>query len=519
MTMRAAAAAALLALLAACSHDAGPGWTEPYGVTTTALPAPPGKKIDLLFMLDNSSSTEPPRASLATYFANLAVPLADYDLHIGFVTSDMGAGVFTPPSCDPIGGDQGMLQSQRNGAICATAGLIDPNARFLSYTPAPDGGAPAVNFTGSLADAFACHAMIREGSCNFEHQLASVRAALDGCEIPGGCTQPANEGFLRADSLLAVVMLTDEDDCSAPPDSTLFDPSDHTLDSVLGPLTSYRCFEFGNLCGGEDPGRQQGLRHDCVPGNKDPDPLHQLTPVEEFATFLQTLRPDPGSLYVAVIAGPPGPIQVGNDANNYPDLQPSCTGSIGSADPAPRLAAFSRLLPPQRGRFLSTCQPDLSEILTVIGADLLGASTCLSGWLRNVVADAGGLNPQCVVVDRAGGEERLIPACGPLLCDPGDGSGACAHEIPAGAPGCWYLLADESCPLFALTPDGVLSFRRLGNALRLVVDRGDGGPAAPGTVTLASCATCVAAPEHWLFDCSAGCADYWRDWCPPDGGP
>ena len=47
--------------------------------------------------------------------------------------------------------------------------------------------------------------------CGFEHQLASVRAALDPA-LP-----PTNVGFLRADAFLAVVLVTNEDDCSASP--------------------------------------------------------------------------------------------------------------------------------------------------------------------------------------------------------------------------------------------------------------------------------------------------------------
>jgi len=72
-----------------------------------------------------------------------------------------------------------------------------------------------------------------------------VRAALDGCDTT--CKQPANVNFMRKDAYLAVIILTDEDDCSAPTNSTLFDPTQTTLASELGPLTSYRCFQFGNL--------------------------------------------------------------------------------------------------------------------------------------------------------------------------------------------------------------------------------------------------------------------------------
>ena len=46
---------------------------------------------------------------------------------------------------------------------------------------------------------------------------------------PGGCRQPANEGFLRPDAFLAIVAMTNEDDCSAPPDSDLFEKKTELL--------------------------------------------------------------------------------------------------------------------------------------------------------------------------------------------------------------------------------------------------------------------------------------------------
>jgi hypothetical protein len=512
---------------AACTRDAGPGdWpsTEPYQATTAVFGAPPTKKIDLLFMLDNTSM-DPLRWSLIQYFPNLAQPLADYDLHVGIITSDMGAGAFTPPSCDTIGGDQGMLQNQRNGPTCGTASLVDPEARFLTYAPAADGGPPITNFTGTLADAFGCHGGIRGGGCNFEHPLASIRAALEGCDTPGGCAQPANEGFLREDARLAIVILTDEDDCSAPPDSTLFDPSQTTLDSVLGPLTSYRCFEFGNLCDGADPGRDAGPRHDCVPGNKDSDPLHQLTPVEEFVDFLKALKPEPHSLYVAVIAAPPEPVKVGLDANWHPDLQPACAGGLGTADPAIRLAKLVALLPPHRGSFFSCCQPDLSAVERAIGRDLEGASTCLSGFPRLDLSTSGA-EFECVVEDRVpspgapdGVEHKPVPRCHVQSCDPTTDE-RCCWFIPEGASACWYVTEDPACSHGDLGGDAY--FPRGG--LRLEIQRGAAGTcgadlAAPGTETVVQCGTCATDARGRVVDCAPECAGYRNDWCVDGGGP
>ena len=331
-------------------------------------------KVDLLFMIDNSNTMEPKQASLNQVFPNFIQPLKDLpskpDLHIGIVTSDLGSGQFTVPSCDTIGGDQGILQNTANGTTCTTAHLNNAADRFLSYAVDSSGNATQ-NFTGDIAEAFACYASVGVGGCGFEHQLASVRAAIDGCESDTGCKQRQNVGFFRQDAYLAVIILTDEDDCSAPSNSTLFDPTQTTLNSALGPLTSYRCFEFGNLCGGTDPGRTQGPRQDCVPGNKDSNTAHQLTPTADFAAFLKGLKPQsPRMVYVATITGPTVPVSVGLDANGYPDLQPACTGGMGSADPGIRLAEFVSRFDVDRARFHSICDADLSQAMGDIAQDL-----------------------------------------------------------------------------------------------------------------------------------------------------
>ena len=49
--------------------------------------------------------------------------------------------------------------------------------------------------------------------------------------------------------ILAVVYVTDEDDCSAPPTSDLFDPSTNGV-NMYGTLHSFRCTQFGVQCNG-----------------------------------------------------------------------------------------------------------------------------------------------------------------------------------------------------------------------------------------------------------------------------
>jgi hypothetical protein len=346
---------------------------------TQAVASPPQSKVDVLFMIDNSNSMEPKQASLMQFFPKFMERLQamepPLDMHIGIVTSDLGAGQFTPPSCDTAGGDKGVLQNSPRGASCIVAQLDDPNDRFLRYA---DNGATA-NFTGTIEDAFSCYAAVGIGGCGFEHQLASVRAAFDTafdpCHQGTNCTAELNAGFLRPDAALALVLLSDEDDCSAPSNSTLFDPTQTTLTSELGPLTSYRCFQFGSLCDGADPGRDPGSKLNCEVGTFQPNkPEHQLSPVEEFAAFFKGLKADPRMVSVSVLSGPPGPVVVGTDANGYPDLEPACTGAMGFADPALRLHKLTTLFDGDRTQFTSLCADDLAPAMDQVGTLVNNAS-------------------------------------------------------------------------------------------------------------------------------------------------
>jgi hypothetical protein len=528
------------ALVGACNVRpiAKPG-EAPAQVTPNTFNQSLNNKADILFMIDNSNSMEPKQTSLKQYFPNFIQPLKDLptkpDLHLGIITSDVGAGQFTPPSCDTIGGDQGILQNTPKGDTCSTAHLNNTADRYLSYAPDASGGA-AVNFTGDIADAFACYASVGTGGCGFEHQLASVRAALDGCESDAGCKQRQNIGFFRQDAYLAVILLTDEDDCSAPANSTLFDPTQTSLSSELGPLTSYRCFQFGNLCGGVDPGRSQGPRSDCEPGSFQPDkPQHQLTPVEDFASFIKNLKPqDPRMTYVSVIAGPPAPISVGLDANGYPDLQPACSGGIGAADPATRLAQFVTQFDDDRVSFISICQPDLKQAMEKIAGELaqiLGRQ-CLSSPLKN--KNPGGfLEPDCVVQDRTTIDATAgtyaysnIPACSDVVCDPNSAPGGdCKCQTHAGASPqspCWFVWSDmNACPMVD-TSVSISEQKSVGSGYQIWVDRGtdaacNSQPPAVGTYAVIQCSSCIANPSANSYDCAPGCAEYWPNCCTGDG--
>ncbi len=109
-------------------------------------------------------------------------------------------------------GDQGAISRAAEGSCMGTT--LANGATFLSDS---DGVA---NFTNPIADVFQCVALLGSLGCGFEHQLASIDRAL-GADGQGPA--PAqNAGFLRDDAILAIVLLTNEDDCSAPPNTRLY---------------------------------------------------------------------------------------------------------------------------------------------------------------------------------------------------------------------------------------------------------------------------------------------------------
>jgi hypothetical protein len=134
------------------------------------------------------------------------------------------------------------------------------------------------------------------------------------------------------------------------------------------------------LCGGQPVGRGGDVAYEgCAPGSKDRNRFYQLVPVETFARDFKALKGSPRMVYTAVFAGPPAPVAVGTDANNYPDLQPACGGGpvgavfFGSMDPGIRMEAFTRQVDADRARFYAACTTNADESFAQIGADLATA--------------------------------------------------------------------------------------------------------------------------------------------------
>ena len=273
----------------------------PAFVQAPAGQAPRGT-IDILFMVDNTSSMGALQGQLLAGFDAFMYVLDDIpggtpDMHIGVVSSDLGAGDGSIEHCDATGGDRGRLQRVQN----ADCGSGDMAPRFLTISEAT--GMRVTNFSRPLPQEFACLARLGEAGCGFEQPFAAVKHALDPALAPA-----ENLGFLRREASLAVIMISNEDDCSAAPGVPLYETSvNRNITSRLGPPTNFRCNEFGHLCRGSAPPRTAtGLLRDCQ-SNETGGTLESIT---SFVDFLRGLKSDPAKVFVATVAGPPTPYQV-----------------------------------------------------------------------------------------------------------------------------------------------------------------------------------------------------------------
>ncbi|MGB7810435.1 MAG: hypothetical protein WBP56_04800, partial [Polyangia bacterium] len=173
------------------------------------------REVDILFMIDNSPSMDPKQQALAANFPkmiqvlqNLPDPLDPSgtavslpDVHIGVISSDMGAGSDNiGGNCSRVLGDRGLLWgNDPNNLIASVApgntlystapGQIStyptPNgcglnsgARWISDVANANGVGRAQNYTGQLTDVFTCLAQsVGIAGCGYEHQLQSIQVA------------------------------------------------------------------------------------------------------------------------------------------------------------------------------------------------------------------------------------------------------------------------------------------------------------------------------------------------------
>jgi hypothetical protein len=468
----------LLPLIWACNaRTFEPGQSRPSQVVTGIFPTLFNQKIDILFMIDNSESMAPLQAKLLDnfpVFMNVleSLPTGDAsgavglpDIHVAVVSSDTGPGIYDlADSHCRHDGDEGLFQTAPRGG-CPVSPL-HVGQTFL----AASGNQAQKNYDGDITDAFTCIAALGEGGCGFEGQLKSVRWALDPFNVP-----PGNQGFLRTDAALAVILITNEDDCSVPDDSDLIDPSSQLVSDPYGPFDSFRCNEFGHLC--TDPNHPTGPLVPPVRGantdltgcvSNDTSSGRETHVADEIA-FLKSLKADPSQILVAAITGPATPYSVqmvSQTTTRGTELEPvtvhSCQESSGEyADPAVRIQQWIEGFG-GHGILLPICADNFAPALEQIANSIVPLlAPCVQGTIQ---ADAAG-HPKCVV-----DEHYTDEATGRLIDTP---LPACAES--QGVLPCWSLSTDAT---------------KCSGAQILNITRAAGAP-ANNLDTQISCSLCV----------------------------
>jgi hypothetical protein len=210
----------ILAALAGCENE-----PVKVGSNVEALVI---NKVDVLLVVDNSYSMQGLRTELPklldAFVAGSDEPGHERpeltDIHVAVVSTDMGLLGNNDLIMECAGsGDDGLFTE----LTAAELEQCDPDMRsFVEYQ---DG-------EGEITTAIAASCVPDVGieGCGFEQPLEAMLKALwpasnsDVEFFSGeGHGEDAHAGFLREDSLLVVVVVSDEDDCSAN-DPALFDP-------------------------------------------------------------------------------------------------------------------------------------------------------------------------------------------------------------------------------------------------------------------------------------------------------
>lgn len=176
----------ILVVCASCTDNGGGGGgiDGETHVETYELPAAVPPKLDLLFVVDDTTAMASHQQALAALPMQLELVLqssygvlANY--HFGVITTDAATG----------------------GNLRGSTAIAD---KYIVHDTTFTG--PANNYQGSLAGAVASLFPTSAASTASNQPLATMRTALDG--------NAANAGFLRSDAWLGIVTISATDDAS-----------------------------------------------------------------------------------------------------------------------------------------------------------------------------------------------------------------------------------------------------------------------------------------------------------------
>lgn len=317
-----------------------------------------GGGLDILFILDNSASMVGEQKALATSFDRLVDYLVEgeVDYHIAVVTTGMESTMC--PACDPIEdscinttGENGRFQDR----ICYNQGTEDDPDYVCNSNP-DCRTVDSSNLSCFYDQDESGTVFVGVKGCGYERGLAAMRTALGDSLLFG-----YNQNFLREAARLAVIVVSDEDDCGEVGD----------VYELSG--------DGGNICyfAAKGVGPEGETSHPDDPQQRP----YELTPVDDYVQFLLGVKGDQRRLvkFAAVVGVDPN----GSTEINYEwtgsrwDVinactNQVCTGNYCYAKPGTRYIELAGKL---GGSVESICQEDFAEPMVRIA----GAST---GYLR-----------------------------------------------------------------------------------------------------------------------------------------
>lgn len=523
---------AALALLAACGGgSSGADMAAPDLAprrVVTVFPGRFGRDVDVLLVIDNSPAMSPKQAALAQALPGFVNQLDDSgaNYQIGVVTTDVGSWAargqpwaLSLGACDSFAGDDGLLQrgacSARSGqsqAAQAACQALCPDPRFV---PAGNSGAirkiNGVTNVPTLIDpqsgkdlgpqrALQCLALVGDSGCALEAPLESARRALDG-HLAG------NAGLLRPGSLLSVLWLTDEDDCSVSPAGRVENnpltrdcaaPDSEAAYDCFNP--DYRCLARSTICDQplNSPGPKSGCRE---------RPSSYLEPVATYTDFFSLLRPPSKLLLSGIYTLPALPTSqlrtsYQNNASSRSDNLNRASGAdaacVNAAAPTifgqaqHRLSKFMGAF--RDAREFNVCDTGgydqaLREVAAAIKTRV--RLQCLP-FRPVAVADSDPPRPDCVVGDVPAQTPDAPPAQTFPLCSTACCGALASQALPAvDSPAVRAACAAEPSPacFCASTATGAAVTNNVcpAGVIAAVIRKAGPDTAPPGTVTSFNC--------------------------------
>lgn len=316
------------------------------------------KDVDILFVVDNSTSMTPKQRVLATAIPQFIQAIEKFgsDYHVGIVTTDVGVapnlnGTFSSnrmvPGCGRYAGDDGALQNtpctNRTGVSAETTnacGTLCPDAKFVPTGARYIEKKGTVYNVPSMKDGmgneigpqrtFQCIALVGDGGCGIESPLESAKRALDG-------HLNENSGFLRSNSVLAVIFIGDEDDCSVQISRrSEMDPSTMNCATNMSPDAPGGCFGLDFRCiarSVECYGANNAYQPMTVAGTKTnckEKPNNFLIPIQQYVNFFSALRPAEKLVLAGIITPSILDAQTGN-GNGKLIVEQNAAGEAGTA--------------------------------------------------------------------------------------------------------------------------------------------------------------------------------------------